>query len=109
MQMHETQPTGTPSPIDLARAAAQLPQAWASTVLGDANGARVKVLRMDGSDYADELHDYAEALLVLDGRMNLRVRGEPVPVLAGEVVVIPAGTVHGVAAGSHGTLVVIGR
>jgi mannose-6-phosphate isomerase-like protein (cupin superfamily) len=96
-------------PIDLARAAAVLPDTWRSTKLGAANGAAVKVLRMDARDYADEIHDYDEALLVLDGRMNLRVRGEVVAVRTGEVVVVPAGTLHGVAPGSHGTLFVVGR
>ena len=96
-------------PIDLALADAALPETWRSTKLGAANGAAVKVLRMDASDYADEIHDYDEALLVLDGQMNLRVRGELVAVRAGEVVVVPAGTLHGVAPGSHGTLFVVGR
>ena len=96
-------------PIDLARAAAALPETWRSTKLGAANGAAVKVLRMDAGDYADEIHDYAEALLVLDGQMNLRVGDEVVAVRAGEVVVVPAGTLHGVAPGSHGTLFVVGR
>ena len=94
--------------VDLRQAAGSLPEAWTSIVLGRASDANVKVLRMDASDYADEIHDYPEALLVIDGHMNLRVGGELHRVAAGEVVIVPAGTVHGVAAGSIGTLFVVG-
>jgi quercetin dioxygenase-like cupin family protein len=94
--------------VDLRQAAGSLPEAWRSTVLGRAGDANVKVLRMDASDYADEIHDHAEALLVIDGHMNLRVDGDLHRVAAGEVVIVPAGTVHGVAAGSTGTLFVVG-
>lgn len=94
--------------VDLIGAAALLPQAWKSTVLGRASGANFKVLRMDASEYTEEIHDYPEALLVIDGHMNLKVHGEPVRVTAGEVFIVPAGVLHGVAVGSTGTLVVVG-
>ena len=94
--------------VDLAGAAGLLPHAWKSSVLGRASGANFKVLRMDVSEYADEVHDYPEALLVIDGHMNLRIRGEARRVVAGEVFIVPAGVTHGVAEGSSGTLVVVG-
>lgn len=93
--------------IDLLATAAALPQAWRSAVLAQAGGANFKVLRMDAVAYADECHDFDEALLVLQGRMNLAIRNEVIAVEAGEVFIVPAGTAHAVAAGSHGTLVII--
>lgn len=97
------------SKIGLLEAARALPSAWKSTVLGQAAGANVKVLRMDGAAYPDESHDFDEALLVLDGQMNLTIQGNQVEVSAGEVFIVPAGVPHAVAPGSHGTLVIIDR
>ncbi|MCW7538013.1 cupin domain-containing protein [Aquabacterium sp. A7-Y] len=95
--------------IDLPTRAASLPQAWRSTVVGQAAGAKLKVLRMDGSAYPAESHDFDEALLVLDGRMHLQIQGQELTVQAGEVFIVPAGMPHAVAPGSHGTLVIIDR
>ncbi|MEF7612853.1 cupin domain-containing protein [Aquincola sp. MAHUQ-54] len=83
--------------------------AWHSKVLGRAAGANLKVLRMDGSAYPDETHDFDEALLVIDGRMNLLMQGHVVVVEAGELIIVPAGLPHAVAPGSNGTLVIIDR
>lgn len=95
------------SMIELGAAAAALPQAWRSKVLGRAGGANFKVLRMDGAAYAAETHDFDEALLVLDGQMNLAFAEQVVVVPAGSVYLVPAGQPHAVAAGSNGTLVII--
>ncbi|MFI1105057.1 cupin domain-containing protein [Streptomyces melanogenes] len=48
-----------------------------------------------------------EALLVLDGQLQLEISGQPVPVGAGELYMIPAGTSHAVRPGSRGTLVIV--
>ncbi|MGS5089838.1 cupin domain-containing protein [Hydrogenophaga sp. A37] len=93
--------------INLIDAAQALPTAWRSTVLGQAAGANVKVLRMDAAAYPDESHAFDEALLVLDGQMNLDIQGQQIEVTAGEVFIVPAGVPHAVAPGSHGTLVII--
>ncbi len=92
---------------NLNQHAAALPDAWRSTVVGRAAGANVKVLRMDGQAYPNEVHPFDEALLVLDGQMNLDFAGEVVTVGAGEVYIVPAGVPHAVAPGSTGTLVII--
>ncbi|PTL79872.1 cupin domain-containing protein [Vitiosangium sp. GDMCC 1.1324] len=93
--------------VNLQAFAAGLPDAWRSRVLGQVGPARIKVLRMDSLAYEEELHDYNEALLVLEGEMALTVRGEPVHVRAGELYLVEAGTPHAVARGSHGTLVIV--
>lgn len=97
------------SQIHLPSVAQTLPHAWRSTIVGQAAGANVKVLRMDALAYPDETHDFDEALLVLDGQMNLDLQGQRVQVGAGEVYIVPAGVPHAVAEGSHGTLVIIDR
>jgi quercetin dioxygenase-like cupin family protein len=62
---------------------------------------------MDGGSYAAETHPFNEALLVLEGVMNLEVQGQVTQVEAGEVYLVPAGLPHAVAPGSRGTLVII--
>ena len=93
--------------LNLIDAAQQLPQSWTSKVLGQVDHARIKVLRMDGGSYPDECHDYTEALIVLDGKMNLTVQDQAVTVQAGSAYLVPAGVSHGVAVGSHGTLLIV--
>nr|WP_316638722.1 cupin domain-containing protein [uncultured Roseateles sp.] len=97
------------SKTDLLAVAAALPSAWRSTVVGQAAGVNVKVLRMDGGEYPNEDHGFDEALLVVEGQMNLRLSDELVQVASGQVYIVPAGVPHAVAPGSHGTLVIIDR
>jgi mannose-6-phosphate isomerase-like protein (cupin superfamily) len=95
------------SKTNLTQRAATLPDAWRSTVVGRAAGANIKVLRMDGQAYPNEVHAFDEALLVLEGQMHLDFAGQVVTVGAGEVYIVPAGVPHAVAPGSAGTLVII--
>jgi quercetin dioxygenase-like cupin family protein len=92
---------------NLLQLANSLPTAWKSTLVGTAAGANFKVLRMDGAEYPNETHSFDEALLVLEGQMSLQFGVEVIQVNAGEVYIVPAGIPHAVAAGSHGTLVII--
>lgn len=95
--------------INLQNRATELAAPWCSTIIGQAAGANVKVLCMDGAVYPHEVHDFDEALLVIDGQMNLDIAGEITSVRTGEIFIVPAGVAHGVAAGSAGTLVIIDR
>jgi quercetin dioxygenase-like cupin family protein len=84
-----------------------LPETWRSKIIGGAAGANVKVLRMDEVASGEEPHAYDEGLLVLDGELKLGIGSEVITVSAGEIYIVPANTPHAVAAGSHGTLVII--
>lgn len=91
--------------VDLKLTASQS-EAWKSTVLATVGGANIKVMRMDGTPYPDESHDYPEGLLVVDGYLNLTIGPDAITVLAGEVFIVPIGVSHAVAPGSTGTLVI---
>jgi mannose-6-phosphate isomerase-like protein (cupin superfamily) len=93
--------------IDLIQLAATLPAAWSSTVVGAVGPARIKVLRMDQQPYTQETHACNEALIVMDGKLELDIGGEVLTVAGGEMYLVKAGTPHQVRSGSHGTLVIV--
>ena len=62
---------------------------------------------MDGQPVCEEVHDYAEALIVLEGAMTLCAGGIAHKLETGEMVLVPAGTPHSVAAGSSGALLIV--
>ncbi|KAF0814758.1 hypothetical protein IGB42_00813 [Andreprevotia sp. IGB-42] len=96
------------NPINLqARVDTSTP--WRSKVLASTGDANLKVLRMDGSPYPEETHDYAEALLVIEGQLNLTVGSDAITVRAGELFIVPVGVAHAVAASSNGVLVIFDR
>lgn len=93
--------------FNLPDIAAGLPAAWRSGGVGRVGPLQIKVLRMDEQAYAAEAHTFDEALLVLDGVLNLDVGDTVTAVRAGDVVIVPAGQPHAVAPGSQGTLVIL--
>ncbi|MFG2720698.1 cupin domain-containing protein [Streptomyces sp. NPDC048416] len=93
--------------VNLFDAAAGLPDAWNSHLLGQVGTADVKVLRMDDLPVGEEAHGTAEALVVLDGRLELVVDGVSVAVGPGELYWVAAGARHAVRPGSSGTLVIV--
>jgi quercetin dioxygenase-like cupin family protein len=91
--------------VDLKLAASQS-AAWKSFVLAKVGGANIKVMRMDGTPYPDESHDYPEGLLVVDGHLHLTIGPDAITICAGEIFIVPMGVAHAVAPGSTGTLVI---
>ncbi|MER5351672.1 cupin domain-containing protein [Kitasatospora sp. NPDC002551] len=95
------------NPVDLYEAASALPAPWNSVALGRVGTAAVKVLRMDGRPLPVEVHDDAELLVVLDGRLELLVDGAEVTVGPGGLYRVAAGARHAVRPGSTGTLLLV--
>jgi quercetin dioxygenase-like cupin family protein len=92
--------------IDLQALVRELP-AWQSRLLGQVGPARLKLLRMDAAPYPEEVHDFTEALLVLEGVLRLRIGGEMKLVEAGQLCLVPAGVPHAVDTGSAGALLIL--
>ncbi|HAT1644614.1 TPA: cupin domain-containing protein [Raoultella planticola] len=92
---------------DLATEARAIPEAWHSHLLGRVGTAHLKVLRMDERSVTEEVHEYDEGLLVIDGRLELSVKGKKISVTTGQLYVAKAGIPHTVETGSFGTLVII--
>lgn len=93
--------------IDFNTLAAEKTEPWKSSIVGEIGTARIKILRMDAQPYDEEIHDYNEALLVIDGKLLLKVAEETVIVESGQMYLAVAGTAHAVLPGSHGSLVII--
>ncbi|HDS9360646.1 TPA: cupin domain-containing protein [Enterobacter cancerogenus] len=92
---------------DLRTEAHALPEAWRSQILSRVDTANLKVLRMDECPVPEEVHEYDEGLLVIDGRLELSVKGKKFSVTSGQLYVAKAGVPHTVEAGSFGILVII--
>ncbi|KDA94229.1 cupin domain-containing protein [Pantoea agglomerans] len=92
---------------DLRTESHALPEAWYSQVLGHIGTANLKVLRMDERSVTEEVHEYDEGLLVIDGLLELSVKGKKISVTSGQLYVAKAGIPHTVETGSFGTLVII--
>lgn len=54
----------------------------------------MKVLRMDEMPFGEETHDHNEALIVINGDMELAIEGAALTVSSGEIVIMPANTPH---------------
>lgn len=92
---------------DLRTEAQALPQSWHSHVLGHVGNANLKILRMDERSVTEEVHEYDEGLLVIEGCLELSVRGKKISVTSGQLYIARAGVPHTVEIGSYGTLVII--
>ncbi|HEX2510205.1 MAG TPA: cupin domain-containing protein [Microvirga sp.] len=94
--------------MNLVKEASALPDAWRSRILGRTGGANLKVIRMDEAGIPFESHaEFDEALLVIEGEMQLEIEGEIVRMQAGDFYIVPAGKSHKVLPGSHGTLFLV--
>jgi quercetin dioxygenase-like cupin family protein len=94
--------------IDLETKAATLP-AWRSTIIGQVGAANIKLINMDGRAIVEEVHDYDEAVFVVDGLLTLEFSDDSrrVEVPTGAFFMIPAGQPHSILAGCHGTLLLV--
>lgn len=93
---------------NLQAAAAHLP-AWQSAIIGRVGAANIKLINMDGRAVVEEVHDYDEAVFVVDGLLALEFSDEArrVDLPTGGFFMIPAGQPHSILAGCHGTLLLV--
>lgn len=94
--------------IDLEAKAATLP-AWRSAIIGQVGAANIKLIKMDGRAIAEEVHDYDEAVFVVDGLLTLEFSDDSrrVDLRTGAFFMIPAGQPHSILPGCHGTLFLV--
>ncbi|WP_246856798.1 cupin domain-containing protein [Brenneria corticis] len=88
--------------------ASSLPETWKSRILGVIGQANIKLIRMDKGGIPAERHDdFAEALILIEGNLQLDVEGQLIEMKSGDYYLIPRGKTHRVLPGSDGTLLLI--
>ncbi|MDI2126466.1 cupin domain-containing protein [Yinghuangia seranimata] len=93
--------------IALRDETAELTTTWTSYAVGRIGATYLKIMRMDELPVGDDVHADPEALLVVDGRLEMTVDGEDVSVGPGELLIVPGHAVHSIRPGSHGTLFLV--
>lgn len=89
---------------NLANTARQLESNWSSKLLGRPGGVGLKLFKIDAKGLAPEMHgDYDEALLMLDGSVELSLDGVRMTLLVGDLQIIPAGVPHEILPGGVGS------
>lgn len=84
-----------------------LERAWTSHVVERVGPAYLKVMRMDELPGEDDIHPEPEALLVVEGRLEMQIGDRAISARPGDLVVVPGNTVHRNLAGSSGTLFLV--
>jgi len=80
--------------VNLAAKLALFDERWRQKVVGEVNGAEVKLAKLEG-EFVWHHHDAEDELfLVLAGRLRMRLRDGDVVVDPGEFIIVPRGTEH---------------
>ncbi len=101
--------TNATAPAVLADLLAYLPeQGWRSHNLGRVGNTHLKLFRVDPDGLAEEAHpDWAEALVMVEGCVQVTIDGTPVTLKAGDALLIPEGVRHAILPGGHGAFLLI--
>jgi mannose-6-phosphate isomerase-like protein (cupin superfamily) len=93
---------------DLIGDARLLGSNWAGKLIGRPGGVGLKLFKVDEGGLAREMHPaYDEALLMLDGAIDLAIDDVCVSLRAGDLQVIPAGAWHEILPGGHGSFLLV--
>jgi mannose-6-phosphate isomerase-like protein (cupin superfamily) len=95
------------NPVDLLVEGRKL-EHWRSAIVARIGGANVKIERMNGEPQESETHeDFAEALMVLEGNLELECGGARHSLQPHQLFVVPQGVPHQVLPGSSGVVFIV--
>jgi len=96
-------------PTRLGEVSGRLPErGWRSLNLGRVANTHVKVFRVDPAGLPDEIHPaWAEALIMLDGEIQMKLDGVRCTLKAGDCIRIPENVRHAILPGGHGAFVLV--
>jgi mannose-6-phosphate isomerase-like protein (cupin superfamily) len=93
--------------VDLAAAAAQLPDQWVPHTVGSYNGDHVQVIRVEG-EFVWHHHDRTDDLFIcLTGSVRVQLRDGDVDLGPGDMLIVPVGVEHCVYAENEAHLLVL--
>lgn len=94
--------------MNMFETAKELPLGWVSRVLADMPASRVKLFRIDPAGLPSETHlGYNEAMIVLEGKLELRLGEDVLPLSRGDFALIPARVPHEILPGGTGTILLL--
>jgi mannose-6-phosphate isomerase-like protein (cupin superfamily) len=80
---------------NLDRLYARFSDTWSPQIVGELNGQQVKLVKLEGDKCPWHAHaEEDEMFLVLEGTLDIHLRGEVVPVAAGEFYIVRQGAEH---------------
>jgi mannose-6-phosphate isomerase-like protein (cupin superfamily) len=80
--------------INLREKLARFTEHWAPRVVAEMNDYQFKLVKIRGEFVWHSHADTDEVFLVLDGEMMLELASKSVPLVAGEMYVVPKGVAH---------------
>jgi mannose-6-phosphate isomerase-like protein (cupin superfamily) len=80
--------------INLAEKLDTFSEHWAPRIVARYNGNEVRLVKASGEFVWHKHDDTDELFLVLDGTLDIELRGGTVTLAPGELFVVPRGTVH---------------
>jgi mannose-6-phosphate isomerase-like protein (cupin superfamily) len=91
--------------INLAQKLARIDEAWVPGIVGALNGQHVKLAWFEGEFLWHAHAEEDELFLVIQGRVEIQFRDHAVPLVPGEMCIVPRGVEHRpVAEGRAGVL-----
>lgn len=80
--------------VNLAEKLAKITTPWSPTVVAELNGQYVKLAKFEGA-YVWHKHEVEDELFyVIEGRLNIELRGRTIELQPGEFFVVPHGVEH---------------
>ena len=67
---------------------------WKPKIVGELNGQRVKLVKIEGSFVWHQHENEDELFLVVKGKMRLEFRDSAVDIYEGELIIVPRGIEH---------------
>ncbi|MFG2489770.1 cupin domain-containing protein [Streptomyces caniferus] len=86
--------TPSPSPVNLADKLSQFSDLWSQKKIADLNDYEVKLAKLKGEFIWHTHDDTDELIMVVSGRLTLRLRDGEVELGPGELFVVPRGVEH---------------
>jgi mannose-6-phosphate isomerase-like protein (cupin superfamily) len=80
--------------INLAEAFGRFHETWSPRIIGEVNGHQVKLARLQGEFVWHRHEEEDEMFLVIQGRLEIRLRDGGVTLEEGEMAIVPRGVEH---------------
>jgi len=80
--------------VNLAEKLAQFTDRWSPRVVGELNGQHVKLVKLEGEFVWHHHENEDELFLVLQGHLDIHLRGAVVGLDPGEFFIVPSGVEH---------------